>query len=260
VALPAGRGGLDLRSIVPSLKSIAVGVAILGLAAGAYAAALETSIFAVRTIQVSGGSPRVQAEVRRALRPELGKSLLRVDTGAVRRTMAAIPEVISVRLDRAFPHTLRIRIKPEHAVLLLRRATDSWTVSARGRVMRAIRNPLRSSLPRLWVPKSTPVRVGAVLAGSDGALAAAAVAPLARRAFPGGVRSVVLSETELTLVLRSGPQIRLGDLGDLHLKLAIARRILHLAGSAATTGHYIDVSVPERPVLGTGKSQVASTG
>ena len=59
-----------------------------------------------------------------------------------------------------------------------------------------------------------------------------------------------LLTTELTVVLGSGFQVRLGDVGDLRLKLAIARRILVQTGAAAAAG-YLDASVPERPVLST---------
>ena len=83
-------------------------------------------------------------------------------------------------------------------------------------------------------------------------MAAAAVAPIARRAYPGGIRTVVSGKEALTLVLGEGTEVRLGDLGDLRLKLAIARRILHVAAASGdTTPAYVDVSVPERPVLGT---------
>jgi hypothetical protein len=54
---------------------------------------------------------------------------------------------------------------------------------------------------------------------------------------------------ELTLVLGSGLEVRLGDHGDLQLKLAIARRILHATTTVVSAGDYLDVSVPERPVL-----------
>ena len=52
-------------------------------------------------------------------------------------------------------------------------------------------------------------------------------------------------------MLRSGLEVRLGDVDDLRLKLAIARRILAMLGPTATTAGYLDVSVPERPVVGT---------
>ena len=102
------------------------------------------------------------------------------------------------------------------------------------------------------MPKGTPVSVGETLPRDDGGLAAAAaLAPLATGAsLPGGVRFVRATKTELTLVMRSGLEIRLGDIGDLRLKLAIARRILHELDGAVRPAGYVDVSVPERPVLG----------
>jgi ferric-dicitrate binding protein FerR (iron transport regulator) len=51
---------------------------------------------------------------------------------------------------------------------------------------------------------------------------------------------------DLTLLLASGTQLRLGDSGDLKLKLSIAKELLRLTSGAA----YVDVSVPERPVAG----------
>ena len=50
--------------------------------------------------------------------------------------------------------------------------------------MRRLRDPRRSSLPRLWVPRGTAVSVGATLGADDGALAAAALVPVAAGAFP----------------------------------------------------------------------------
>src|SRR5438046_1155767 len=79
----------------------------------AYAAALETSVFAVRRLEVVGGSPRAQAEVRAALAPELGRSLLRLNGGEIDQRTASAPDVLSVRFDRSFPHTLRIVVRAE---------------------------------------------------------------------------------------------------------------------------------------------------
>ena len=243
------RGATSLP--LPSLRSVAVAVAILALAALAYVAALETSLFAVRTIDVSGGSPRVKAEVRRALAPVFGQSLLRVNDRALTQRVEALPDVISVRFDRSFPNTLHVTVKPERAVLLLRQGKAAWAVSARGRVMRTVANPKRSALPRLWGGKNEQVKVGETLSRVNGKLAAAAVAPVAPGTFGGGVRTVDSGPESLTLVLRSGPQIRLGGIGNLRLKLTIARRILHIAADdGSSTPAYVDVSVPERPVLG----------
>ena len=249
IALPVRRRGFDLRALRPSLKSVAVGIGLVLLAAGAYAGALETSVFAVRQMKIVGGSALTKAEVQAALQPELGKSLLRVTGPDVQRRLADVPTVLSVQIDREFPHTLRVRIRPERPVLLLRQGASGWVVSARGRVLSQVKNVLLSSLPRTYVPHNVAVAVGGTLGAQGGGLAAQALAPLVGTRLLSHVRFVTASEKELTLDLRSGVEVRLGDPGDLRLKFAIARRILGMIGSTTTHG-YIDVSVPERPVLG----------
>jgi hypothetical protein len=84
--------------------------------------------------------------------------------------------------------------------------------------------------------------------------AAVAAGPLRSVRLPARVSLVENGSKGLLLVLAGGFQVRLGDVGDLRLKLAIARRILLVTGAATQPG-YLDVSVPERPVLST-QSQV----
>src|SRR5579872_5467388 len=120
--------------------------------AGAYAAALETSMFALQRLVIVGGTPAVDAQVRVALAPELGRSLLRISGAEVDREAAGLPGVVSLRFVRSFPHTLRIVVTPERPVLLVRSGRLGFVVSARGRVMAETHNPAGSVLPRLWMP------------------------------------------------------------------------------------------------------------
>ncbi|HEY2209284.1 MAG TPA: hypothetical protein VGH26_08320, partial [Gaiellaceae bacterium] len=67
---------VDLRAtlagLAPTRRSLAIGWGILVFALGGYALARETSLFAIDRIDVSGGSPRLAAQVRRALAPLAG--------------------------------------------------------------------------------------------------------------------------------------------------------------------------------------------
>ena len=237
----------DLVRLAPSGRSILLGAGLLVAAVLAYAAARETSVFAVRTLDVRGGTPVLRAQVRAALAGDVGTSLLRVDGGTVGSALAPIPGVRSFSYDRAFPHTLRVVVRPELPVLVLRRGTEAYLVAASGKVLRPLAHPRLSALPRLWVTRDVAVRAGEPLPRAQ-AIAATVLAPLRGAPLPGGVH-VVRAGKELTLVLGGGLEIRLGDAGDLRLKLAIARRILRATGAAATGGGYLDVSLPERPVL-----------
>ncbi len=244
---------LALSRLAPSGRSLLVGFALLAATAGGYAAARETSVFAVRALEVSGARPAVAAQIERELAPALGQSLLAVDLDRLRRRAEALPTVLAVSLDRAFPNTLRIVVTPERPVAVARQGAGAWLVSARGRVMGGLQPGKRRGLPRLWLKRDVKLQTGALLLG-DAASAVRAVAPLVRTPLPGRVSSVRFAPDELTLVQRSGLEVRLGDASDLALKLAVARRILP---ALAGLGGYLDVSVPERPVAGSGlNSQV----
>ncbi len=216
-------------------------------ACGAYVVARETSVFAVRKVTVSGAPPSVALQVRRALRDDLGTSLLRIDMARARARLTSLPTVVSASFDRAFPHTLRVVVVPERPVAVVRQGAASWLVSAHGRVMAGLDHGARPGVPRIWVGKGVTFAVGARV---DDALVPAleAVVPLAAIRFPARVSAVRTNGGELTLVLRSGVEVRLGDPRDVPLKLAVAANVLPLVDA---TTRYVDVSAPARPVSGT---------
>ena len=235
-------------------RSLAVVLAVPLVVAGAYLAARETAMFAIRVVDVSGGTAGLQAQVRAAAVPFLGRSLVGLDSAAVERRIDGLPWIVSSRLDRAFPHTLRVTVVPERPVAVLRRGTQSWLVSARGRALAHIRNGSRPGLPRVWVPTAAQVSAGAFLAQDEGGAAARvlALAPV----LPARVATAALAHGELTLRLRSGLELRLGEPVDVRLKLAVARRALAVLPPGST---YLDVSLPQRPVAGA-NPQLSSTG
>ena len=248
--LPVRLGVPDLARIAPSGRSLLVGLALLALAAGSYFVARETSVFAVQVVDVRGGTPLLRAQVRAALAPAVGRSLLKVDGDTVSRAVTPLPGVRSFSFDRSFPHTLRVIVHQEQPAFILRRVPgqQAFLVAGSGRVIRQLRHARRSTLPRLWVTKEVHVVVGERL-GLAPTEAAAALSLLRGAPLPGGVHVVRAGAKELTLLLGGGLELRLGDGGDLRLKLAIARRILRRTGAASVGGGYLDVSVPERPVL-----------
>jgi len=223
---------------------------LVGAGIGAYFLARETSVFALEQIEVDGAPAPVAAEVRTALADYRGTSLVSFDTRRAALRLAAVADVADASLDRAFPHTLKVRVRLERPVAVLRQGVDAWLVSASARVLRELRKPY-PHLPRIWVPRSVDVAVNATL-GGVGAQGVAAIAPLRPLHVRADVREVLTGRGELTLVLASGTQLRLGDSGDLRLKLAIAKQLLPLTRGAA----YVDVSVPERPVAGYSNPQV----
>jgi len=245
------RRSFDLLRFAPSGRSFAIGALLALLAGGLYALARETSMFAVRSVEVVGASPRLAAEVRAELRSFDGRSLVSVNGAAVELRIDGLPAVRSSVVDRAFPHTLRIRVLPELPVAVLRQGAESWLVSARGRVVAALALGARRDLPRIWLPTRTEISKGAFLTDEPGALAARSLAAFVGSGFSNRVAFVRALDGQITLGLRGGLEIQLGIPIDLRLKIAIARGILPSLALPGQGGpDYLDITVPERPVAG----------
>ncbi|HWG55025.1 MAG TPA: FtsQ-type POTRA domain-containing protein [Gaiellaceae bacterium] len=232
-----------MKRLAPSGRSVLTGIALLVAAALAYGVARSTDAFAVDAVTVAGAPPAVAADVRKALAHARGESLLALDVRGLEREVEQLSWVLAASIDRAFPHTLAVSIVPERPVAVLRKGASSWLVSATGRVVAPLERRARLDLPRIWLGPRADLELGRAVAGHPQS-AIRALAPLVRRPLPAAVASVRATDSELTLVLRSGFEIRLGDTDDLALKLEIARRI---RPSLAPSG-YLDVSVPKFPV------------
>jgi cell division protein FtsQ len=242
------------RRFLPSPRSLALGFGLLAVAGGAYAVARQTSAFAVDRLEVIGGTPKVQGQVRHEVATLRGSSLLALDGPALIRRVEALPTVLSAGYDRAFPHTLRIEIVAEHPVAVVRQGAKAWLVSARGRVIASIPPHGAPALTRIWIPRTTPVTIGGFLPANHAAAVARALALASR--FPAHIALAALRRDGLLFRLRNGLELRLGEPTDIRLKLAIARLAMHRLPAGTV---YVDVSVPGRPVAGT-NSQLSGRG
>jgi cell division protein FtsQ len=231
---------------VPSGRSLLASIGVLTAVAIAYWVAYSTSVFAVESVDVRGAPPEVARDVRAATRDLVGTSLVAIDADAVEGTLRALPTIAGVSVDRAFPHTLVVRVAPERPVAVVRRGRSSWLVTGAGKLIRPIETGTERSLPRLWLAKGATVRLGGLVpAGwlpATRTLAEAHSVGLGAR-----VKGIRPQGDELTLVLRRGTEIRLGRATEVGLKLTVAAKVLRLVDSNTT---YVDVSVPQRPVAG----------
>jgi cell division protein FtsQ len=236
--------------LLPSGRSLLGAFALIALAAGGYAAARTTAAFAVTTIEVRGAPPAVAAQVRSALAPLLGRTLVTLKPADVENRLSPIPDVAAATYDRAFPHTLVVEVEAERPLAVLRQGADSWLLSARGRVLRRLPRGARPRLARVWIDRAVDVAVGESVAHPIAARALRVLARVAAQRLPTRVRTV-RADGELVLVLASGLELRLGDETELPLKLAVAAEILRpLDGRHDLATAYLDVSVVERPVSG----------
>ena len=248
VPFPRGAAGdrLDIACFVPSGRSLLLAASLVVAAAGAYWLVLATPIFAVQRIEVRGAPPAVERQVTAVADDLLGESLVAVVAADLEGRVRALPAVAGVSVDRAFPHTLVVRVAPERPVAVARRRSRAWLVTGVGKIIREVDSRAEPGLPRLWIPRHVDVSVGTRLppayTPATRALAAARDVGLHQ-----GVKGIRYERGELTVALRWGLEIRLGAPRDLLLKMEVARHVLRLVGRGAA---YVDVSLPEKPVAG----------
>lgn len=227
-------------------------VVVASVSAGAgYLVLRATPAFSVDHIAVSGaGDPSVVGEVRAAAAAEVGRQgLLAVDAATVARSLAALPVVRSVHVDRAFPHELRIAVVPEVPAALVATGTGRVVIAASGRVIGFALSSAR--LPVLDA-------AGLSLPGPGGdvgdRLGDQLVVAAALLRYP-RLKATGVGETDDGLVARldGGLEVRLGDAGSLGTKLGLADEILRSrptrVDGTPEPSRYIDVSVPDHPVV-----------
>ena len=61
--------------------------------------------------------------------------------------MRALPSVAGASVDRAFPHTLVIKVSAERPVAVARRGASSWLVTGSGKVIREIETGVLARIP-----------------------------------------------------------------------------------------------------------------
>ena len=238
------------RAAAGPCSSLAVALVLVGSGIGAYFGARETGIFALDRIQITGAPPSTAARIRAAL-AQLRRRKPRPLRPDRRRAAAS-------RRYRRSPtpgSTATSRTPSGSGCASSGRSPSSGAGRTPGwcRPRRACPNTSECGRIRDCrgsgcrpAPTSRSTRRSRRRGARRGRGGAAPPAPPGRPGAPGPRR-----RRPADAGARVGHGVRLGDSGDLRLKLSIAKQILPLAGGAA----YVDVSVPERPVAGY-KSQV----
>jgi cell division septal protein FtsQ len=246
--LPLPTGAAPFSLPLPSGRSLLIAFAAVAAIVGGYFVARETSMFAVQRIQVTGARPSVIQRVDAALAPLDGSSLLALNAADLDERLSPLRDVSLVSYDRAFPHTAKVVVSAERPVAVLRRGSQAWIVTERGRVLESVSNPRESGLPRIWDANAPVPSAGDVLT-ADEALRPARLLGGVLSADSNLFRHVSEAryvDGDLSLVLASGIEIRLGGADELALQLAVAQRVLDTTGPGV---QYVDVSVPERAVV-----------
>ncbi|MGV9680494.1 cell division protein FtsQ/DivIB [Nocardia sp. NPDC003482] len=209
-----------------ALAALGVVAAVIVLAGIAW----FTPVFSVHKVEIVGLGAVPETQVREVLDIPESTSMLRIDTDAVARRVAALPKVRSVRVQRVFPATVRVTVDERFPVVYYDDPRGSHLLDGDS-VEFAVEPP----------PPGVPKLVTDHPGGSDpvtrAAVAVLTATPPALRAQVGEV--VARSVSDIALNLTDGRVVVWGGAGDSQRKAAVVLPVLTRPGTI------FDVSSPD---------------
>src|SRR5439155_5161368 len=208
-----GRRRLAILLAIVSVITVVAGYKLLAM----------SSAFAVTEVDVRGANPALARQIHAAVESVAGgRNLLQVDQSALASRLQDMPYVRSVSIDRAFPHTLAVRVVVEHPAVLVMVGRTGYLVSDDGRVLeRTTAAPAR--LPQVTLTGTTSLTIGRD-SGDDGVRAALAVLASTPPGFGhavGHITRLIPGQGTITAVVGDHIRLRLGDTSQLSLKLEV---------------------------------------
>ena len=201
----------------------------------------ESSLVAVRTVEVTGIDGSQGARVRAALE-DAARSMttLHVRRSALDTAVAPFSLVKRLEVSTDFPHTMRIHVVTNVAVGAVTVDGRRIAVTSDGTILRDVVAPAR--LPQIPL-RATPAGARLTEPSAVAAVAALSAAPTALRERVEAVRTT--ARLGLTLQLAHGPLLIFGTAERLAAKWAAAAAVLADPDAAGATA--INLLAPERP-------------
>jgi len=226
------------------LRVIAVAVALVALAVTGLVL-VHTSLFAARSIEISGALHEPRAEVLRVTGLASHPPLIDVNGAAAASSLERLPWVLSAHVSRSWPSGVAVRIVERRPVAYIPvSGRRNAVVDSTGRVLEDVAVPSPGLVALAGVgPVPAP---GGDLRPRDAALLGLA------RALPGSiaarVASIDASATDGVVVrLVHGPLVVLGSTAEIRQKIVSLATVLARVSLAGIVT--IDLRVPASPVL-----------
>jgi cell division protein FtsQ len=225
----------------PSPRVLLAAAAALVLLLAGWFWLRDSSLVAVRTVEVSGIDGTQAVRVRAALE-EAARSMTTLHVRRDALDTAAKPFSIVKRLDVStdFPHTMRIHVVTNVAVGAIVIDGRRIAVTSDGTILRDVTAP--AALPEIPL-RGTPGGARLTERAAVAAVSALGAAPSALRTRVASVHTT--ADNGLELQLAHGPLLIFGSRERLEAKWGAAAAVL--ADQEAAGASTIDVSAPERP-------------
>ena len=206
----------------------------------------SSSVFAVETVTASATQHVTNEQIAKAVAEARGVSLLKVSTGAVQKSLAALPYVRSIHVYRRFPNALEIQIEEYQPVARVQTGDGKiWLAAEDGRLLEKIPASGARLLPLVVSTTQFDAHAGGAL--PQVVVAAVPVAQLLETPdiasrLPTVQDVSVSSGGEVVVHLQGGTELRLGEPTDLKSKIILAAQIIQKNLRDGKSLEYVDAS------------------
>jgi len=213
----------------------------------------SSDVFAVREVSAPITRHVTQGQIADAVSAARGVSLLKVSTGAIEKTLEALPYVRSIHVYRRFPNSLEVRLEEYEPVARVRTGDGKgWLVADDGRLLEKSGSQTASPLPLI-------VFAGQFAAQAGGTTAQVVVAALpvalmlqtseVAASLPPVEQITVSAGGDVVVHLEGGTELRLGVPTDLKQKMTVAADIIQEYLRDGKSLEYVDASAADRPAV-----------
>lgn len=227
-------------------RSLRLGVALCTLAAVFSFPA--SSVFALRSVTVTGIRTLSESEIRRTAGLRLGTPLVWIDPDAVARRLRTIPRVRDVRVEPRFPHEVRIHVVERTPAATVRLPFQTVVVDREGVVLGRGEDPKRPLLVADGFPP-LPVRMGRSIPWPLVRSAITAVVALPQRVQNRIVLVRVDPKGPLEVQLTSGVRVRVRPTDELAERLMVAEAVVARLRARGVLVESVDVRFGDRAVV-----------
>jgi cell division protein FtsQ len=212
-------------------------LAAMGVVGGVTWALLGWSLFAVRSVVVTGTRLVPDSEVLAVAEIRPGTPLIRVDTARIAGRVLTIQQVLAVQVSTSWPDRVVIAVQERTPALAVVVPRGFDLIDAYGVVVQLVQ-----TRPLILPVYTTSAPVSSLRGDPDVSAAAAVLGQLPAALRPTVISVTAASPDQVTLQLRSGVTVVWGGVGN------AAAKAKELAILMRTHARYYDVSSPATAV------------
>lgn len=240
------------RSISWAITSFVLAAIIVAILAGLI---LSLPIWKTSNVQVMGNSLLTEAKVIHTANIPMGENIFLIDLDEARNNFAGIVQIKDIRITRKLPNTIVIDIKERapFAIAVIGGGTslidDEGYIIAKQDLAPSAAGKDIAKYPVIRGIDKKTLENGNRLNSADRAFIRSALNSFSDSSDFGTVQMDISKRDDIVIYIEDILKVKIGDTSDVERKMSVVKALLGSIKDKWTKAVYIDVKVPDSPVI-----------